>query len=282
MFHWKPEEIRDTKNMWNLKKRRAWKQESRAGTSLIMVVCVSAFLVAFALAMAYTGSMLMARANRRLKQERCYQLASSFAKVLDKELEKYSGKDLKDPANTGSGYNDSFYEFACNFLEKPVYQEYNENLPEMTTYYYRLTSTDPGVKEKYGEVTIILYKENDQEKSVMEGKVSNPITVSGAPNPLDAAMNNKFSRYTLRVEVVAELDDMTYSYTTAYDTQVQYTEGAVEFTAGGGTIRWDADKWKDIYGNELTTVTDSEVDFKINPSFDRLQTCTFTKTIEEE
>ena len=32
------------------------------------------------------------------------------------------------------------------------------------------------------------------------------------------------SRFTLHVEVVAELDGMPYSYSTAYDTQVRYTE----------------------------------------------------------
>ena len=91
------------------------KTESRAGSSLIMVVCVSAFLVAFALAMVYTGSMLMARANRRLEQERCYQLASSFAKVLDGELERYGGRDL-EALKSDTTYNNSFYRFAFQFL----------------------------------------------------------------------------------------------------------------------------------------------------------------------
>ena len=49
--------------------------ESKKGSTLVIVVCVSAFLMAFALAMLYTSGLLLSRANRRLEQERSYQLA---------------------------------------------------------------------------------------------------------------------------------------------------------------------------------------------------------------
>ena len=129
---WMNKNIRTNENGWMRKIK------SRTGSSLIMVVCVSAFLVAFALAMVYTGSMLMARANRRLEQERCYQLASSFAQVLDGELARYSGQDLETLTDTD--YNNSFYRFSCKFLEDPLYQEYSPEHPELTTYYYRHTA----------------------------------------------------------------------------------------------------------------------------------------------
>lgn len=289
MFHRKPKVIRDTKNMRNLEKRRARKPESSAGTSLIMVVCVAAFLVAFALAMVYTGSMLMARANRRLEQERCYQLASSFAKVLDGELARYKGKDLTgtDPTNAPDGdYAKSFFRFACRFLEEPAYQEYSPENPK--TYYYRVPDdsiTDEN-KKKYGKVTLILYKENDQATNDMEGVLaSDPAAAGGGgtvENPIETVMAN-ISRYTLHVEVVAELDGLTYSYATSYDTQVRYTENAVEFTAGSTRIRWDDvnNKWLD-YSNVVHTVPiGTSINYKINPSFSRLKNCTFTKTISE-
>ena len=258
------------------------KTESRAGSSLIMVVCVSAFLVAFALAMVYTGSMLMARATRRLEQERCYQLASSFAKVLDGELERYGGRDL-EAFKSDPTYNNSFYRFACQFLEDSRYQEYNPEHPELTTFYYRHTA-DAG-DDNYGKATIILYKENDQETDVMTGMITNPAS-SGAggsgtdANPIETVMAN-ISRFTLHVEVVAELDGMTYSYSTAYDTQVRYTERAVEFTVNGDTIHWKDNKWTDNNGNELSLEQDELISYKISPSLEELSECTFTKTISE-
>ena len=62
------------------------KTGDKNGSTLVIVVCVSALLMAFALAMFYTAGLLLARANRRLEQERSYQLAQSFAKVLEEEL----------------------------------------------------------------------------------------------------------------------------------------------------------------------------------------------------
>ncbi len=258
------------------------KTESRAGSSLIMVVCVSAFLVAFALAMVYTGSMLMARANRRLEQERCYQLASSFAKVLDGELELYGGRDL-EALKSDPTYNNSFYRFACQFLEDSRYQEYNPEHPELTTFYYRHTA-DAG-DDNYGKATIILYKENDQETDVMTGMITNPASPGAGgsgtdANPIETVMAN-ISRFTLHVEVVAELDGMTYSYSTAYDTQVRYTEKAVEFTVDGDTIHWKDNKWTDNNGNELSLEQDALISYKISPSLEELSECTFTKTISE-
>ena len=46
------------------------REESKKGSTLVIVVCVSAFLMAFALAMLYTAGLLLSRANRRLEQER--------------------------------------------------------------------------------------------------------------------------------------------------------------------------------------------------------------------
>lgn len=283
MFHRKPEEIRVKKNRRTHKNRRAWKQESRAGTSLIMVVCVSAFLVAFALSMVYTGSMLMARANRRLKQERCYQLARSFAQVVDEELDRYKDvDDLQDPAQVDGDYADSLFRFSCRFLEDTAYREYNPEYPELTTYTYEYR---PAVEDKqYGAVTLVLYKENDQDTDVMEDTLpENPADQGTTINdPLDYVMN-QVSRYTLYVEVVAELDGMTYSYVTSYETLVGYQEDAVEFTAGGARIFWDdTDKqWRNNGGDLYSVPAGTPIDYKIHSGFHNLQSCSFQKTIPE-
>lgn len=275
MFRRKPKEIQFHK------KRRAEKPELRAGSSLIIIVCVSAFLVAFALAMVYTGSMLMARANRRLEQERCYQLARSFAQVVDGELARYSGDDLEALAADGD-YMDSFFRFSCRFLEEPAYQEYSPEHLDLTTYYYRPAIED----ENYGKVTLILYKENDQETDVMEGMLSsNPAVGAGGgttENPIETVMTN-ISRFTFHVEVVAELDGITYNYGASYDTQVQYTDKAVEFTAGNTRIYWDNTnrKWLDNNNNVYDVPDAASINYKINPKFSELKSYVFTRTIPE-
>ncbi len=279
MFRRKPKEIRISKDVGISENILMGKTESRAGSSLIIVVCVSAFLVAFALAMVYTGSMLMARANRGLEQERCYQLASSFARVVDRELTRYSGQNL-DTLGANADYSKSFYRFSCKFLEDSRYQEYNPEHPELTTFYYRHNMD--GADDKYGKVTLILYKENDQDTDIMSGMLIPDSSDSGTVSPIEKVMAD-ISRFTLHVEVVAELDGMTYSYSTSYDTQVEYVKEAVVFTVGEDRIHWDetSKKWLD-YANEEYVVPDGEViHYEITPSFDKLSKCSFTKTIEE-
>ena len=66
------------------------KENRKKGISMAIVLCAAAFLVAFAAAIVYTAGLLTAEANERLEQERCYQLAKSYAKVLDTELTSYT------------------------------------------------------------------------------------------------------------------------------------------------------------------------------------------------
>ena len=65
------------------------KLNRRSGVAMVLVLCVSAFFVAFAAAMVYAAGMVTAQSNQRLKEERCYQLAKSYGKVLTNELSKY-------------------------------------------------------------------------------------------------------------------------------------------------------------------------------------------------
>lgn len=272
MFRQRQREVRTDRE------RPEGKNRSRVGSSLIIVVCVSAFLVAFALAIVYTGSMLMARANRKMEQERCYQLARSFARVLDGELFRYSGAVLRDPELADPDYDDSFYRFACKFLEDKNYQEYNPAYPELTTYYYQY---DTG-EEPYGKITLILRKENDQETDILEGSFLSDSVFGTGSNPLDVVMAN-ISRFTLHVEVTAEAGGVTYSYHTSYHTQVWYTEEAVTFTVGSDRIYWDdANKqWLDYRSQPYTVSEDTLIHYKITPSFACLKSCSFEKTIKE-
>ena len=73
-------------------KCKGWQQlraNAKNGISMALVLCVSAFFIAFAAAILYTAGMLTAQSNQRLKEERCYQLAKSYSDVLKNELTKY-------------------------------------------------------------------------------------------------------------------------------------------------------------------------------------------------
>ena len=56
---------------------RELRKNSRQGVSLVIVLCVSAFFVAFAAAILYTAGLLTSQSTGRLKEERSYLLAQS-------------------------------------------------------------------------------------------------------------------------------------------------------------------------------------------------------------
>ena len=64
--------------------------EKKAGASLAIVMIILTLFTAFSLTLMQGAGQMLAQANRRIGQERCYQLAQSFAKVLEKELTKYN------------------------------------------------------------------------------------------------------------------------------------------------------------------------------------------------
>ena len=104
--------------------KKGWqqlRQQKKNGISMAVVLCVSAFFVAFAAAILYTAGMLTAQSNLRLKQERCSQLAKSAADVLDQELQKYTNKDTTEAGS------DSFYTFVNKFLDDSQYLDYSED-----------------------------------------------------------------------------------------------------------------------------------------------------------
>ena len=82
------------------------RQNKKNGISMVVVICVSAFFVAFAAAILYTAGLLTAQSNLRLKEERCNQLATSAAKVLNEELLKYDNRSNDVPQDN------TFYAFA--------------------------------------------------------------------------------------------------------------------------------------------------------------------------
>ncbi len=154
------------------------RRNAKSGISMAVVLCVSAFFIAFAAAIVYTAGLLTAQSNQRLKEERCYQLAASYAGVLEKNLLQYSRKEDPEAKNT-------FYSFANSFLDnKQVYREYSEDNPDVTSYRFVTEDTNmnnPGqtgslVGDGYGNICITLRKElNADEKELKWWKLRSTV-----------------------------------------------------------------------------------------------------------
>lgn len=189
--------------MGRKRKQSADLDNKKQGSSLPLVICVAAFLVAFSLALVYTSGLLMSGANEKVKKERCRQLAGSFAKNVDKELKTS---------------NSSFWSFANRFLDNPDYNEYNPDNPS-TVYHYIADST-PGDANgsPYGVMKMHLYKElNEESSAVYEGTLEKDVAADADfTQKVKELQENKFQRYILTVEVLAECDDLLYTYATEY------------------------------------------------------------------
>lgn len=244
------------------------KIRTKKGSSLVIVVCVSAFLMAFALAMLYSSGLLLARANRRLEQERSYRLAQSFAQSLDAELKKY--EKLKTTENPDGAPPGSFYDYAYKFLEG-TYGEYDPDHPDETIFHYTAASPN-GTEENYGTIKVAMYKETDQEQDVdMSGVIE--------PSGVDAVLNQRIIRYIFTVEVTAELKGVSYSYSTEYRQMANYE---VAFTYGGNPVYWKDSKWhngsKD--GPEIDIESSAVIQYEYLS--DSITACIFENAYEED
>lgn len=242
---------------------------SREGASLVIVICASALLMAFALAMVYTGGLLMARANRRLEQERCYQLARSFADVLDAELTAYM-----DPK---SAPDDSFYKYVCNFL-KGSYGEYDPEHPEETIFHYTAGSADGMDPEKYGSIRVVLYKEASQEEETI---TSGDIDVTKSSEEVAKHKEVQFQRYIFTVEIIATLRDESYNYQVEYRQKAGYE---VEYRYKGETVKWNEtdNKWHkvSITGDAVITETNDTIQYKFLTDSENITASKFEKVYQ--
>ena len=249
------------------------KNRARKGSSLVIVVCVSAFLMAFALAIVYSSGLLLSRANRRLEQERCYRLAQSFAGTLDDELKKYSNPKiaLVDPQ---SAPENSFYRYEYQFLEGE-YGEFDPDHPDETIFHYTAASPDSVDTGKYGEIRVALYKEADQNQDdAMSGEL-----VEGAG--VDDIMNAGIIRYIFTVEVTADLDGVSYSYSTEYRQMATYD---VRFTHNGTNIFWKDNQWHTNHqdGSEYSVDWNlGNIQYEYQSDSNNITRCVFENAYEE-
>ena len=180
----------------------ALRRGRRSGVSLVIALCAVAVLIGLSLSIVYSSSMLLSRANRKIGRERCYQLAQSFAQVLDSELTAYNtertdlgGADDKWP-QTADGSR-TFYQYANSVLEN--LDAYDADDPEHTTYYYSAGDED----DDYGKVTVMLRKQNtDSEQNPADRTGRFPYAEKDRQTAEIAAQT--FIRYQLSVSVRVE------------------------------------------------------------------------------
>ncbi len=210
-----------------LKGMRELKKNSSQGVSLVIVLCVSAFFVAFAAAILYTAGLLTSQSTGRLKEERSYLLAQSFAEVLDEEL--------SDPKA-------SFFEFVNRFLDGKQYAEDTPYsfMPEGTDL-ADLYASNAKSLEGYGNLRVTLTKEiNESESSVSLGGTI-PATGSGNYGTTIAELERMtVRRYLVIVDVTSYYDDITYTYSTEYTREQKY---ALNFWQGAKKLVWDGKGW---------------------------------------
>lgn len=211
------------------------KSDGKKGVSMAIVMCVAAFFLAFASAILYAAGILTAQSNLRLKEERCHQLAKSYAKVLDQEL--------TTPEEKSSAVGQTFYAFANNFIEDSRYAFFNEeDETGATKYHFLVSGTDltqlakSPIGEGYGNLRVTLSKELAGEG--LEDLKSGEIPVQSSGNyetEINRLQNIAVRQYILTVEVTAYEEDTTYTYRTEYTREEKY---GLTFTHDGNRILW--------------------------------------------
>lgn len=252
------------------------KADQKKGISMAIVLCVSAFFIAFAAAIVYTAGLLTAESNHRLLEERCYQLAKSAADVMDKEITSYDQK--KDNTVT----RNTFYDFANEFLDDGRYLVYNTDSPEATSYRFTTAGTDMDSPQTsgslygdgYGNICITLKKElNTDETNPGEGTIQ---VSAGSDYGLEInnIKNTMIRKYMLVVDVTAYEEDRSYTYTTEYTRQETYD---VQFTYKDDIIVWNTETNNWRYGTDNGTVCQMTAGDEIHYRYltDSTQSCKF-------
>lgn len=187
----------------------ALRENREKGVSLIVALCAVAVLLGLSLSLVYSASLPMARANRKIDRERCYQLAQSFANVLDGELRAYTTENASLSQESGyCGDADAFYHYANNVLENTDYAEFDQDDPLHTTFY--LTTKED--TEGYGHEVIGLRKEVENEQPT-----KGEFLYEKSATKTTEVEHATFLQYRLTVLVQASLHNDSYTYSTEYD-----------------------------------------------------------------
>ena len=179
--------------------RQGWntlRRSRRSGVSLIVALCAVAVLIGLSLSIVYSSSMLLSRANRKIGRERCYQLAQSFAQVLDSELQEY--KTIKPELDTNFAPEGCFYREVNNILaEDTGLGIYDPDRSDETTACYNAGSTE----DNYGRITILLRDVTDVQDPITGDTFAYDARNEGT----EKAEQTTFNRHQVWVGVKADV-----------------------------------------------------------------------------
>lgn len=220
------------------KRFHQFKQNAARGASMPLVICAGTLLIAFSLAIVYTAGLMLGDANEKLSQERCYQLAKSFARTLDAQLTD----------TTDEGKDDELQTFINKFLADDAYLTYSSDNADATTYYFALGSSDTAdtINGGYGNIRLQLRKETDDDDTIsLSGTLDVPTNADASyTTKIENLETATFMPNVVMIDVIAEYDDLSYTYSLEYNRKDTY---ALTYTYGGQTIVWDGTNWH--YGN---------------------------------
>ncbi len=243
------------------------REESNQGVSLVIVLCVSAFFVAFAAAILYTAGLLTAQSNARLGQERVRLLAKSYAEVL--------GKELTTPTTKTSevGKNADFYSFVNAFLDSSQYAD-------EVAYEFVLDDESkslPAIKDGgYGDLRITLTREQGDDEDA--SSLSGTIDASQSANYgtiIDSLQKRTVYQYLVQVAVTATYDGESYTYSTEYSRGERYQ---LNFSWNGKSIVWSTDdtQWHEGSTSGDVVSPNSAITYRYDTNQTTL--CQFTET----
>lgn len=215
----------------------ALRENRRSGLSMLIALCACALLLSLTLCLIYMGTVHMARANRKIEQERCRLLADTFAGTLDAELRKYAAGEnqdgteepVRDDAPGLTAEKGTFYNHVNAFLEDRSYADYNPADPSTVVSFKQ----DGGDRDTpYGELEIRLRKTDLMDRAAGNRKAfREDITAvhdttfnsygsfdygSAAQGTRTAERDNKFIRYQVQVDVVSALGEEVFLRSAEY------------------------------------------------------------------
>jgi len=185
--------------------------------SMIIAVCAGVLLLGLTGSLLYAASLPLARANRKIGQERCRQLSSSFAQVLDGELRRYvtdnGDSDLAPGEEYAAKDSGTFYSYANQVMEG-IYGEYDPTDPNSVLCYQSTGSGD----ENYGDLTVRLRKTSleDSAGDLIRQDPFDSFSYHDRGEGTDKAEHEQFIRYQFTVEAAVELDGDNSSTSTEY------------------------------------------------------------------
>ena len=193
-------------------KENAWLlgENRKKGISLVIALCASALLLVCALCVIRTGASLLDQAVGTIEEERCSQLARSFAEVLEAELMQ---------GGTEAG---SFRALACEAMER------GERI--------RCAAEQA---EEYGSLTVVIRPAERAAESV-EG--SGSFSWEESPEMVEEIYRKSlFPAGGFTVTVAAELDEESYVCSTAY--HGYHRVQTLYFWNGEEQVYWDGEQW---------------------------------------